>query len=551
MTMLDVRPPETLHMRARDGARLASDIYRPATQGDFPVLLMRQPYGRRIASTVCYAHPSWYSAHGYIVIVQDVRGRGGSEGAFALFENEAADGADAVAWAAALPGSTGAVGMYGFSYQGDTQLLAAAQRPPALKAIAPAMIGWDLRNDWAYENDAFCLAANLSWAIQLGAEEAKRAGDFEAFHALHAASRATPVDARVSTLPAVMERYRRYAPHYFDWLEKTADDPYWARISPAASAQALTAGPPALFIGGWYDTHLPGTVSGYRAYEEARGAEARLVIGPWAHFPWGRRLGDMDFGDAAIGAIDQLQVRWFDHWLKGEGEPPMHGAPVRLFDMGARAWRDFAHWPQGSQSWRLTSSGRAALDERDGVLQPADGSASDRLAQDRLVHDPWRPAPSRGGAFAAPAGPVARIDLDARPDVLTFTTPPLAAPLTLAGAPRAELHISADAPSMDLSCILSRVDAEGRAMHLTEGYRCFTETPNGVATIPLRAACVTLQAGERLRLSIAAASFPNHPVNPGDGSRPTHAALEVARVITITLTHAASRLDLPIAEFAP
>lgn len=189
--MIAVLGPETISMTTRDGVRLDADVYRPAT-GDHPVLLMRQPYGRQIASTVCYAHPSWYAAQGYFVVIQDVRGRGTSQGVFDLFVNEAEDGAQTIEWAAALPGSNGRVGMYGFSYQGSAQMLTAARRVSALKAIAPAMIGWEMRSDWAYENDAFCLAANLSWGLQIAAESARLAADEEAFHALFAASRATP-----------------------------------------------------------------------------------------------------------------------------------------------------------------------------------------------------------------------------------------------------------------------------------------------------------------------------------------------------------------------
>ena len=159
--LLPVLPVRTASMETRDGIRLDADIYQPDAPGPFPVLLMRQPYGRRIASTICYAHPAWYAARGYIVAIQDVRGRGTSAGRFRLFADDIEDGADSVAWAASLPGSSGAVGMYGFSYQGSNQLLAAAGGSPALKALAPAMIGWDTRTDWAYENDAFCLAAGL------------------------------------------------------------------------------------------------------------------------------------------------------------------------------------------------------------------------------------------------------------------------------------------------------------------------------------------------------------------------------------------------------
>ena len=182
--------PETASMRTRDGVRLDADVYRPESTGSFPVLLMRQPYGRQIASTICYAHPTWYAAQGYTVVIQDVRGRGTSEGAFRLFADDVADGEDTIAWASSLPGSSGAVGMYGFSYQGTNQLLAASSGAAALKALAPAMIGWDIGADWAYENDAFCLAAGLGWATQIGAETARLAGDREAFDVLFRFSRA-------------------------------------------------------------------------------------------------------------------------------------------------------------------------------------------------------------------------------------------------------------------------------------------------------------------------------------------------------------------------
>lgn len=148
--MLPVRPRETVSMFTRDGIQLDADVYRPQGEGSYPVLLMRQPYGRAIASTVVYAHPRWYAAQGYIVVIQDVRGRGTSKGSFYPFRHEVEDGFDAVNWAAALPGSNGVVGMYGFSYQGMTQLYAASTRPSALKAICPAMLPYDLYADAAY-----------------------------------------------------------------------------------------------------------------------------------------------------------------------------------------------------------------------------------------------------------------------------------------------------------------------------------------------------------------------------------------------------------------
>ncbi|MEH3106930.1 MAG: CocE/NonD family hydrolase [Sphingomonas fennica] len=529
-------------MRTSDGVRLDADVYRPAGGGDHPVLLMRQPYGRRIATTVCYAHPAWYAAQGYIVVVQDVRGRGTSEGTFTLFEQEAADGAESVDWCATLPGSTGAVGMYGFSYQGVTQLLAAAAGPAALKAIAPAMIGWDLRQDWAWSGGAFCLAANLSWAVQIAAQEARRQGDAAAFAELAEAARSLPIGRTIAARPDILDAHARYAPHHARWRDAAADDPYWARISPAAHAGALTTGgPPALFVSGWYDSHLTGTVAAYRAYQTA-GAAAELVIGPWAHFPWGRWIGGRDFGTAAIGDIDRRQIAFFDRHLKGHVRPAT--PPVRLFDTGADRWIERADWPADLAAWRIAGGGRAALDERDGRLGP---QVAGEAAAERLVHDPWRPVQTVGGALGTVAGPLDRTEADARPDVLTYTTDPLPAPLTLAGEPVAVLAATADRPSFDLSCTLTLVGADGRSVWLSDGYRhCPAELPEPVRIV-LRPLCVTIPAGARLRLAVAGACFPAFPVNPGTGERPVDAAVDSAEVTTIRLGHDESRLFVPIA----
>lgn len=517
-------------MRTRDGVRLDADVYRPSEPGTYPVLLMRQPYGRAIASTICYAHPRWYAARGYIVVIQDVRGRGSSEGTFTLFRDDADDGADAIAWAAQLPGASGAVGMYGFSYQGTNQLLAAAHAPPALKAVAPAMIGWDLYRDWAYENGAFCLRAGLGWAVQLAAESARLAGDADAYRELCAAAANLPFGDRVPARPEMMERLRAYA-HYHAWLDELAGAPYWDRISPSAVAGELAAhGPPMLFVGGWYDTHLRGTLDAYHAIAAGGVVPVKLAVGPWTHAPWVRRVGALDFGPAAIGEIDQLHIRWFDRWLKGHDNGIEREPPVQLFDMGARDWIDLPAWPSHTLRFALASAGRAALDERAGVLAP---EASAEPTIDLVVHDPWRPSPTFGGPFGAPAGPLDRAAVEARPDVLTFTTAPLRAPLALAGDIAASLCISSDAPDFDLACVLSRVTNDGHSYEIASGYRRVTAPTNEPITVPLRATCITLAPGEALRLSIAGASFPAYPVNPGTGADPTTATRADWRIITL------------------
>jgi len=160
----------------RDGTVLYADIYRPNTTEQFPVLLMRQPYGRAIASTVSHAHPVWYARQGFIVVIQDVRGKWDSEGEYVPFIHDAEDGYDTVEWAAALPGSNGKVGMYGFSYQGSTQWAAASAAPPSLKAIAPAKCGADLSHGMFYPHGRSLLREHLPWAYQLARDHARRLG---------------------------------------------------------------------------------------------------------------------------------------------------------------------------------------------------------------------------------------------------------------------------------------------------------------------------------------------------------------------------------------
>ena len=509
------------------------------------MLLMRQPYGRRIASTVCYAHPRWYAQQGYVVVIQDVRGRGTSEGEFDLFVHEAADGADAVAWAAELPGANGAVGMYGFSYQGTAQLLAAGQSGSALRALAPAMIGWNIRNDWAYENDAFCLQSNLSWATQIGAEAARLAGDAEAFTELYAASRALPFNGVRPARPNFIEQHARYT-HYGAWLTRCDDEAYWRSMSPAALAADVDL--PILFVGGWYDTHLSGTLTAYGHYATAATAPTRLVVGPWAHLPWGRFLAGSDFGRDAVSDIDRLQVGWFDYWLKGRDSGALAAPPVQLFEMGRNSWRGFDCWPVGQASLYLTGDGRASVDERSGRLVEARPDASQT---DWLVHDPWRPATSIGGGFGTPPEPADRSMIDARGDVLTFTTPPLTRELRLAGEVAAHLWLACDAPSFNLCCTLSRVSPSGRALVLTQGYRRVVPGTrlDRAIEIPMRATCASIEPGEALRLSIAAACFPAYPVNPGNGLDPVDASLDEARIITIGVRHGGnvvSSVRLPI-----
>ncbi|MDR3461327.1 MAG: CocE/NonD family hydrolase [Beijerinckiaceae bacterium] len=543
--LLPVAEPETVTLRLSDGVDLVADIYRPVSPGHHPVMLMRQPYGRAIASTQTLAHPAWYAAHGYVVAVQDVRGRGGSKGKFRLFRNEIEDGAATLDWAAGLSGTDGQVAMYGSGYQAVTQFLALAgairagtKRPDA---IVPAMGAWTIRDDWAYTGGAFGLAGNIGWACQIGAEAARLAGHAEAFAALSAAARGTPWAGPRPARPEVLERFSAFS-HYAEWL---ADDPAtWAATAPARLFTGRPPGVPGLHIGGWQDFLLDGTLGGYAACEAGE-APQRLIVGPWAHAPWGRRVGALDLGPEAVTSVDLETVAFLDHELKGYGAP---GPEVSLFDIGAKTWCHFSHWPEAEPvTLFLTSDGRAATAST-GELVVEPGA----YGHDHLVHDPWRPAPVVGGAWGAPGGYQDRAAIDDRSDVAAYSGAPLTRSYRLVGEVTADLFIEADAPAHDIHATLSIITPDGRVIALTSGHlRVPDAMAFGPRRVKMRAVCTTLYPGQALRLSVQAAAWPAFTINPGTGRNPEQAETREAMVTTLAIRHGGghpSRVFLPVID---
>ena len=552
---------ETFSMTARDSIRLDADVYRPDTQEKLPILLMRQPYGKAIASTVVYAHPTWYAARGYIVVIQDVRGRGTSEGKFRLFETEIADGIDTINWLSQFPGSTGEIGMYGFSYQGMTQLYAATGKFSRLKAIAPAMIGYDLYADWAYENGAFCLQANLGWAIQLAAETARLKGDETAYGQLYLASRNLPLNDFIPANPEVICKFAADS-FYHDWLRQPSDSEYWKKLSPKYLLEDVDL--PMLHIGGWFDPYLRGTLNLYHAMSQKSQYPQHLIVAPWAHLPWGRKLGTVDYGIEANNFIDEAQVRWFDHFLKGKDTGILDEAPISLFEMGSNQWRYLKKFPLQTATYYLASDGLAAMKEDGGMLREyqedtaennslsaTSENSNDYLTaktptefanvRDTIVHDPWRPVTALGGHAAFPGGSFERSSLDCRSDVLTYTSLPLKTDLHIVGVVTVQLYYAVDKPSFDLCAVLSEVYPDGRVLNFTQGY-IKVDSPDKFVTIPLQATCMKLSAGNSLRLSLSGACFPAYPVNSGTNKPLWKSHLIDNQIITISI---ASGVDYP------
>ena len=387
--------------RMSDGILLRSDHYYAANSSPQPTLLMRQPYGRDIASTVVYAHPIWFARHGYNVVIQDVRGRGGSEGAFYPFRHEGKDGAETIAWLRSRPECNGRIGMYGFSYQGATQLLAAAEQPKGLECIAPAMTACDLYRGWFYHNGALRLASSLGWGLQMLKEDARRLGLHEASAKLEAAwsnVRAQSLHLPYAEHPAITDPE---LPSYVrDWFQHDTPNEYWSSMDLTKTAEKILV--PALHVSGWYDTYLEGSMQGFELLRQRAGsAHARqnqyLLAGPWIHIPWTDRAGEAYLGEEALLDTDALLLRWFDHWLK-DADTFAAEPRVRHFALGANQWHR-ADTPRGNSEtvFYLHSQGRA--ESRKG-----NGSLSLRHAEqeppDVFVYDPEVPVLAPGGPLA-------------------------------------------------------------------------------------------------------------------------------------------------------
>jgi len=548
-----------------DGTRLATRIWSPPGEGPWPVLLMRQPYGRAIASTVTYAHPSWYASHGFLVAVQDVRGRGDSEGRFCGFASEAADGAAAVLWARNLPGSNGRLGTYGFSYQGLTQLLNSGGSgachttdDPLPDCLVPAMAGLDERRHWAAEGGAHWWGLGLAWALQLAAEGCRRRGDGDGWRAIR---RSLTAGTYPEDGAALLEQLDPDGMG-LAWLRRNpADAASWLRHD--VSDELLRR--PMLLIGGWHDPHLAGVLDLWER-SQAAGGRPGLVVGPWTHLGW-------------EGGLDALQLAFFRRHLLGPGAAmpvapgdlatqlpgPLAAAvegAVALAGEGETGWfvpqsSTPGNAPLAAPCWSLRSDGRAAVRPDEGQLLEAPLAASTASASCvMLVHDPWRPVPSRGGHLGLPAGVVDRADLDARTDVACFTTAPQASERLLLGRPWLQLTVGADQPGFDLCLALALLPAGGGAVsQLSTGFARYLG-PGALRLelrqVELQPLAVRLRLGDRLRLSIAPAAWPAIAVNPGDGSPPWGGSGPQHRVVSLELDlqKAILRIDPLLAEGA-
>ncbi len=564
---------KNLQVPMRDGVRLATDVYRLDGAPPAPVLVTRTPYdkertvngGAGAAFDVLRAVQA-----GYAVVIQDVRGRFASEGEFTPHFQEAADGADTIAWAAAQPWSSGVVGTFGGSYLGITQWLAAREQPPALKAMASTVSPSDAYEGMAYQGGAHVFHTRR-WAAVMSTDEARR----RAAHGAAPEGGPNPdVEAILIHLPlAGHPLLDEYTPWYGGWLAHPTADDYWRPISPNAGYEQITA--PALNISGWYDIFLGPTFQNFLGMRERGGTETsrrsqRVIVGPWTHGSFTGSFPEREFGRAASSdAIDLtgIQLRWFDRWLKGVENGADQEPPITLFVMGVDEWRTEADWPLPDTQYLpyyLHSQGQANTLHGDGVLsEDAQGDEQ----SDVYLYNPFRPVPTVGGQVLLPgansSGPRDQRAVEARDDVLVYSGPALEKPVQVIGPIELVLFVSSSARDTDFTGKLVDVYPDGRAMILTEGilrarYRQSLARPEHLepdAVYELRlnlwATANVFLPGHRIRLEVSSSSFPRFDRNSNTGGEiASEAAGEYRPAINRVFHDGAhpSRLILPIVE---
>lgn len=552
---------------------LRADVYRPAGNGRYPVLLERTPYDRGVYMVNGMPlDPLKAAGQGFAVVIQDVRGRWGSDGDFYPFRAEAADGHDAVEWCAAQPWANQQVGMYGSSYMGATAWQAARAAPPSLVTMTPSQASSDYYEGRSYRGGVLELGSLLTTALLAlapGAADRMPAGTSAA--ALREAR--MMVDNLADTAAtAPLSRLRdtalgRLAPFFFDWLEHDTYDGYWYELSLEPHYGAV--GIPVLHLTSWFDSFLIGTLRNYEGMVRAGQPHQHLVVGPWTHHVpmaallGSARVGEMNCGLGSMLDLDRVQLRWF-RALFDTGFPPPEQPPVLYFLMGANRWRSAPSWPPPAEARRLhlASGGHADGLRGDGVLASLERSSQAEL--DSFVYDPLHPVPTLGGAqvmaaTAYPAGAYDQRAIESRNDVLVYTSPALTEDIDVVGWVSATLTVASMAPDTDFTAKLVDVEPSGRALNVCDGARrlrlreSLSVTADYVPGEPCRleigldATGHRFQRGHAIRLEVSSSNFPRFATNPNSGGSayndvPHGAAMQ-------TVFHSAARpsyLSLPV-----
>jgi putative CocE/NonD family hydrolase len=526
----EITVTRNVEAKTRDGVTLRADVYRPKADGKFPVLLVRTPYDKQWID----GFGQKAAARGFVVIAQDVRGRFASEGEWYPFKYESQDGFDTVEWAATLPYANGKVGMFGGSYVGATQFLAAIAHPPHLAGICPTVTASNYHDGWTYQGGAFEQWFNESWTTGL-AENTMRRRVGQQADAL-GGTKVLPLISYPVLEPPSAEGL---APYFKDWLAHPNFDEYWKQLSIEDHYAQIQV--PVFSMGAWYDIFLGGSLKNYVRLKTEAGTEAarkgqRLVVSVGGHAGESSngKVGAVEFGKKLPSDGDELTLRWYDWLLKGEANGVEKEKPVKIFVMGKNEWREEDGWPLArakNTKYYLHSAGAANGLGGNGslsTLAPADERP------DQYLYDPNDAAPTIGGPLCCGAlptgiGPEDQRPAEARGDVLVYTTSAFAKDTEVTGPVSLDLYVSSSAVDTDFTGMLADVWPNGFAQNLTSGilrlrYRNSQEKPelaNPGETyhikVDLWATSNVFLAGHKLRLEVSSSNFPRFDRNLNTG----------------------------------
>ena len=553
----------------RDGVRLSADVFLPDREGPFPTIVTRTPYesGRDVFLDIA----AYWARRGFAFVAQDCRGRFESEGTFRAYADDPTDGYDTIEWVGGQGWCDGKIGTWGRSYGGLTQWLAAPLAHPGLTCMAPHVICDDFYSDCHYIGGAFQLMLSLGaaviWQTNLAAVVGKQAR--HVFQNRRFWSHLPLIEMDELAIGRRVEYWR-------EWLENPTYGDYWKPFDIRGQHDRITV--PAFQQCGWFD---PYTGSGFRNLgamqqhgpNRKSREEQRILVGPWTHEePGSTSLGGREFGDASLVDIRAQEHRWFDWQLRGIDDGISSEPPIRIFTMGSNSWRNESEWPlQRSESTPLFlhSGGRAGSSAEDGKLS-SDPPGSEPV--DRFQYDPADPVPTTGGVLSVQmmtataeepleAGAVDQRLLEARGDVLVYTSAELAEPLEVTGPVSVELFAESSCVDTDFTARLVDVALDGTAYLVTEGilrarYRRGLEQTEllarGVAeqmTISLYPTSIVFAAGHRIRLDISSSNFPRFSRNLNTGEDiGTGTRMQVASQAVLHSEASPSRVILPVVD---
>jgi len=519
-TTRDLAVEHDLRVPMRDGAVLLADRWTPkAGAGGLPTALVRIPYGRAGMIATQLVRP--LAERGFQVLVQSTRGTFGSGGAFDPLRREREDGLDTVEWLVDQPWCGEAIVLYGGSYLGFAQWSMADQLPPQVKALIPSVSESAFTLEFL-RKESFSLEATFGWGLQVAGQERRGALLRQALRIRKERRAWYTLPLKEADVAAVGQR----SDYFQNTLDHDAESPFWSVLDHSSRVAGITV--PVSTVGGWYDIFLPGQLRDFKALQGA-GREARLTVGPWAHISMG------------VGTTATAEALDFG-LAHARGEKPSVRAPVRLFVMGEETWRDFPSWPPpGYDPQRLH-------------LHPAGALTADpppESAPDTYRYDPADPTPAVGGVRMAVGVKSGRVDntaLEARPDVLTYTTTALEHDTEVVGEVGADIWFRSSLPYADVFVRLCDVDEKGRSTNVCDGLVSLTGADETTcATVRLWPTAYRFRRGQRIRVQVSSGAFPRYNRNLGTGEpRATATTLRAADQQVLHTPAHPSAVTLPL-----